>query len=259
MNITDIRTKSPLVLTYANFVTPQFVANVVNVVGASPLMSRELAEFKELAGIANAVIINTGTLQKVEINDIIKLSQEAYQLGKPVVLDPVAVSVPFRSKAITQFLASGHVDVIRGNAAEIAWFANIDFASQGIDATGKGDVIEIAQRAAKETGAVIALSGACDVVSDGQYTQTLDINVDQLSSIVGTGDALSSLIGAFIADELKVPNVMNAMATFKLAGQKAATKTNQPGSFTNQLLDELFVIDNIDVQNFIKESVLNHG
>ncbi|QEA59444.1 hydroxyethylthiazole kinase [Leuconostoc koreense] len=259
MNITDIRMKSPLVLTYANFVTPQFVANAVNIIGASPLMSREPAEFNELARIANTVIINTGTLKKSEINDIIELSQEAYQLGKPVVLDPVAVSMPFRSKAITQFLASGHVDVIRGNAAEIAWFADMHFASQGIDATGKGDVIEIAQRAARKTGAVIALSGACDVVSDGQYTEILDINVKQLSTIVGTGDALSSLIGAFIADDLKVSNVMHAMATFKLAGQKAAAKTNQPGSFTNQLLDELFVIDNIAIQNFIKERVLNHG
>ncbi|GMA69452.1 hydroxyethylthiazole kinase [Leuconostoc litchii] len=258
MNVADVRKKSPLVLTYANFVTPQFVANTINVIGASPLMSREPKEFEDLVAIADAVVINTGTLQEKEINHIIQLSQIAYDMGKPVILDPVAVSVPFRANAITQLLKNGHVDIIRGNAAEIAWFAQVTFDSQGIDATGDGDVVKIAQKAAQATGAIIALSGTCDVVSDGQHTQTLDVNIQLLSTIVGTGDALSSTIGAFVATDVTVENVVSAMATFKLAGQKATNIVQTPGNFSGQLLDQLFVIKATEVQQFINESVKKH-
>jgi len=59
-------------------------------------------------------------------------------------------------------MADAQIDIIRGNAAEIAWFAGVDFSSQGIDATGNGDVRKIALLAAEKTGAIIALSGKQD-------------------------------------------------------------------------------------------------
>lgn len=37
-------------------------------------------------------------------------------------------------------MADAKIEAIR-NAAEIAWFAGIDFASHGIDATGEGDLL----------------------------------------------------------------------------------------------------------------------
>ena len=255
MTIKNVRTQSPLVLTYANFVTPQFVANVVNVIGASPLMSREVSEFNDLCHIAHAVVINIGTLKANELSDIVTLSKVATNLDKPVILDPVAVAVPFRSKAVQTLMREGHVDIIRGNAAEIAWFADIDFDSQGIDATGSGDVIAIAQLAAEKTGAIIALSGAKDVISDGHQTAVIETDVPLLSTNVGTGDALSSMIGAFVAESLTMENVMYTMATFKLAGLKASHQITTPGFYSMQLLDELAAITSEEVATFMTESV----
>ncbi|MGL5465839.1 MAG: hydroxyethylthiazole kinase, partial [Leuconostoc lactis] len=56
MDLKTLKTTSPLVFNYANYVTPQFVANVVNVVGGSPIMAREIAEFPDLVGVSDAVV-----------------------------------------------------------------------------------------------------------------------------------------------------------------------------------------------------------
>ncbi len=42
----------PLVLNLANMVTPQHVADAINVIGGSPLMTRSIDEVAELVSIA---------------------------------------------------------------------------------------------------------------------------------------------------------------------------------------------------------------
>ena len=152
-------------------------------------------------------------------------------------------------------MADAQVDIIRGNAAEIAWFAGVDFSSQGIDATGDGDVRKIAIMAAKKTGAIIALSGKQDVISDGHTTHTIDVDVPLLATNVGTGDALSALIGTYNGDGISIENTVRAMATMKLAGIKANTKVKTPGYFVNQLLDELYLLTEDELDGFIQSEV----
>lgn len=257
MDLKTLKTTSPLVFNYANYVTPQFVANVVNVVGGSPIMAREIAEFPDLVGVSDAVVINTGTWRRAELLETIKLAQLANQAKKVVVLDPVAVGIPSRSVPVKAVMTDAKVDIIRGNAAEIAWFAGIDFASQGIDATGDGDLLTIAQQAAKKTGAIIAMSGAMDVVSDGVTTQTIAVDVPLLATNVGTGDALSALIGAFNGDEISVTNTVRAMAMMKLAGVRAAKTVTTPGYFANQVLDELYLLTADALETFVAQEVKN--
>lgn len=258
MKLSEIKDKKPLVFNYANYVTPQFVANVINVIGGSPIMARELEEFPDLVTASDAVVINSGTWRRSELLETIKLAQLANHAGKVVVLDPVAVGIPSRSRPVAALMADAHVDIIRGNAAEIAWFADIDFASQGIDATGNGDVEKIARLAAKKTGTIIALSGKTDVISDGQTTKIIDVDVPLLATNVGTGDALSALIGTFNGDSVSIENTLRAMATMKLAGVKASEKVKTPGFFVNQLLDELFLLQEDELDAFINREV-NHG
>ncbi|MDU7281828.1 MAG: hydroxyethylthiazole kinase, partial [Leuconostoc citreum] len=38
MKLSTLKETTPLVFNYANYVTPQFVANAVNVIGGSPIM-----------------------------------------------------------------------------------------------------------------------------------------------------------------------------------------------------------------------------
>ncbi|WP_311134434.1 hydroxyethylthiazole kinase, partial [Weissella cibaria] len=50
--LTNIREQQPLVLNVANLVTMQRVADAINVLGASPLMTDEVTEAEELVAIA---------------------------------------------------------------------------------------------------------------------------------------------------------------------------------------------------------------
>ena len=250
MKLSELRQQTPLVFNYANYVTPQLVANVVNVIGGSPIMAREIEEFKDLVSLSDAVVVNTGTWQREELPAAIKLMQLANQTETVVVLDPVAI--PSRSVPVKSLISESQVNIIRGNAAEIAWFADVDFASHGIDATGDGDVAYIAKLAAQKTGAIIALSGKKDVISDGESTISIATDVPLLATNVGTGDAL---IGAFNGDSISLDNTVRAMATMKLAGLKATKKVATPGYFSNQLLDELYLLPEEELEDFIKQEV----
>ncbi|MGX7051730.1 hydroxyethylthiazole kinase [Leuconostoc palmae] len=255
MNLSELKKQTPLVFNYANYVTAQFVANTINVVGGSPIMSRELAEFSDLVQVSDAIVVNTGTWQRAELPATIKLVQLANLAKKVVVLDPVAVSIPSRSLPVHDIMANSNIDIIRGNAAEIAWFAGIELASHGIDSTGDGDILTIAKTAAKKTGAIIAMSGKVDVVSDGQQAHIIDVDVPLLATNVGTGDALSALIGAFNGDTISTENTLRAMAMMKLAGTKATLKVKTPGYFVNQLLDECCAITDSELETFIENEV----
>lgn len=73
--IKQIREVNPVVVNYANFVTPFLVANGLNAVGASPIMSEEESEAEELVRLASAVTINLGAVRREGWADIETLCQ----------------------------------------------------------------------------------------------------------------------------------------------------------------------------------------
>lgn len=242
--LNTIRTANPVVVTFANFVTPQIVANAVNVIGGSPIMSLEPAEADDMVSIANAVTLNLGTGKgsAYDMPELVALGQAANRLNKPVIIDPVAVNIPFRSKLVEELRPQINIDIIRGNASEIAYFADVQAESRGIDAAGEVDAVHVAQTAAQKTGAIIALTGAQDVITDGKTTYVVKNNVPLLATNVGSGDMLSSMIGAFVLPDVeRVDAVAIAVLSMGVAGQLAAKQTpNQPGTFAVKLLDELY-------------------
>ena len=65
MKLSTLKT-TPLVFNYANYVTPQFVANAVNVIDGSPIMARSGRVFDL---VAVSVVVNTGTWRRAERRD----------------------------------------------------------------------------------------------------------------------------------------------------------------------------------------------
>lgn len=62
--LSKIQRTQPLILNLANFVTPQRVADVISFIGASPLMTSEIAELESLVEISDAVVVNIGTISE---------------------------------------------------------------------------------------------------------------------------------------------------------------------------------------------------
>lgn len=81
-------------------------------------------EATDLSRFEGALLINMGTLTSESVSNYLK-AIKAYNIrGNPVIYDPVgAAATEIRRNAVTQVMAGGYFDLIKGNEGEIrqAW------------------------------------------------------------------------------------------------------------------------------------------
>lgn len=239
-----LRHQNPIVFNISNFVTVQDVANGLNALGASPIMSEEVAEAEEMVGLSSAVCLNLGAFTQTQVVQIRKVGEVANQQHKPLVIDPVAVgAVAYRKTVATDLLTHFHPDVIRGNAGEIAALADVDWQAKGIDAgEGAGDLVAIAQACAQKLNCVVILSGPTDVITDGTRVVKVMNGTPLFQVHVGSGDMLSSIVAAFCAVETDYfEAAQTACLVFAAIGERVAQATPNlgAGNFSVQLMDGL--------------------
>lgn len=241
MLVDQIKEANPIVMTVANLVTPQGVADGINAIGASPIMPQAPEEAFDMVKIARAVAINIGSINASQQTQIVAVLEAARALGRPTVLDPVACGASHYRQAIASTLIQDFgFTVIRGNASEIATLAGIDWTSHGIDAgTSDADPVAVAKQAAQTLDTVIVMSGPTDVITDGQRIAKVPYGTPNFKLHVGSGDLLSSLIGAWLAvSDDPYQAAREATTVFTLAGQ-AAAEVATVGDWFNQLLTNL--------------------
>jgi hydroxyethylthiazole kinase len=213
-----------------NDVVQTFTANVLLAIGASPAMVIDPDEASQFAAIADALLINVGTLT-VERAAAMRAARSA-QAGKPWALDPVAVgALTLRTEFCRELLALQPA-AVRGNASEIMALAGMSGGGRGVDTTDTAAAaLPAAQALARQLNTVVAVTGEVDYVTDGQRTRAVTGGDPLMTRVVGTGCALSAVVAAAAAmpgDRLE--NVAAACGLMKLAG-KAALQGG-PGSFT---------------------------
>jgi hydroxyethylthiazole kinase len=77
------RTRSPLTHCMTNDVVQTFTANVLLALGASPAMVIEAEEAEQFAGIADALLINVGTLTSPRAQSMRRAIESAVAAGNP--------------------------------------------------------------------------------------------------------------------------------------------------------------------------------
>jgi hydroxyethylthiazole kinase len=118
-----------------NDVVQTFTANVLLALGASPAMVIEAEEAEQFAAIADALLVNVGTLTALRAQSMRRAIESAVAAGKPWTLDPVAVgALAFRTRFCHQILALKPA-AIRGNASEILALAGMSAGGRGVDTT----------------------------------------------------------------------------------------------------------------------------
>ncbi|MCP5584747.1 hydroxyethylthiazole kinase [Klebsiella pneumoniae] len=210
-----LRAHSPLVHCMTNDVVQTFTANVLLAVGASPAMVIDPREAAQFAAIADALLINVGTLTEDRAVAMRAAVEHARQAGKPWTLDPVAVGALTVRTAFCHELLALQPATIRGNASEI---------------------LALARRLAT----VVAVTGEVDYVTDGERVLSVAGGNPLMTRVVGTGCALSAVVAASAAlpgDRLE--NVAAACGLMKQAGEIAA-RQGGPGSFIPAFLDALY-------------------
>ncbi|MBU8637298.1 hydroxyethylthiazole kinase [Bacillus pumilus] len=259
-----VRAENPLVHNITNQVVTNFTANGLLALGASPVMANAKEEVAEMAQLADALVLNIGTLTKETVESMILAGQAANKKGIPVLLDPVGVgATTFRLKAAKQLLEQVNITVVRGNAAEIAHLLEVDgWESKGVDAkAANGDVSALVKQAAKTLQTVVVITGEVDVVSDGEDVLSIHNGHEWLTKVTGTGCLLTSVIGAFCAaGERPLHASAAALLFYGVAGEKAAqyTQNKGPGTFQMELLNALSHTTGNDVLTLGKIGGMSH-
>ncbi|MBZ5733115.1 hydroxyethylthiazole kinase [Nocardioides sp. TRM66260-LWL] len=245
-----LRERAPLTQCLTNYVSMDLAANLLTAAGASPAMVHDEREAGELAGLADAVVVNIGTLSPPWVAGMRAAAQVAVERGRPWVLDPVAVGATAYRRATAAELIGLRPTVIRGNASEIRALAGGGPGGRGVDATEESvAVVDDAVALARSSGAVVVVSGATDVVTDGARVVLLTGGDARMPLVSALGCASSALVGACagVADDPLI-GAAAAMTVLAVAGRRAGRLAAGPGTLRAHLLDELAALDSLDPQ-----------
>jgi hydroxyethylthiazole kinase len=219
------------------------------------VMAAAPEEAAEMVAAAGALVLNIGTLSREQVEAMLLAGVRANELGIPVVLDPVgAGATRFRTESVVRLLNRIDVAVLKGNAGEIGTIAGTGGTVRGVDSGGiAGDAVETARECARTTGAVVAMSGATDIVTDGRRVVLVGNGTPLMGQLSGTGCMAASVTGAFVAVESdRMLAAAAALAAFGRAGERAAARAVGPYSFRTALIDEVFTLTGDDLAQHLR-------
>lgn len=260
--LTQVRQRCPLVHHLTNYVTVNDCANITLAVGASPIMADDQAEAADIAAMANAVVLNIGTLNSRTVDSMLKAGRRANAMGVPVILDPVGAGASrLRNDALEQLLSRVQLTVVRGNLSEIRYLAGVAAQARGVDvseadrALSLEDQEQAVRAAAQRLGCVAVVSGAVDLVSDGERVLSLEGGHPMMSRITGTGCMGTSVVGACCgAWKQPLEAAATAAAIMNAAGETAYERAGDKGtgSFRMALLDAVSQLDGPTLQGRVR-------
>ena len=244
--------KTPLVHSITNYVTVNDCANIILACGGSPIMADDIDEVEEITSICNSLVINIGTLNERTITSMIKAGKKANELGHPVILDPVGAGASkLRTQTVFQLLQEVKFAVIRGNISEIKTVYEGSGTTKGVDAdvndvvhdSNLDEVVSFAQALSKKTDAVIAITGAIDIVADSKKAYIIRNGHPIMSKITGTGCMLTTVIGSFCGanDDDILGATAAAVCAFGLCGELAFDRMKVVDGGTSSF--KIFLID----------------
>ena len=238
-----VRSQTPLVHNITNYVVMNFTANALLAIGALPIMAHAQEEIEEMVGIAQALVINIGTLSAPWVESMIKAIEAAKRRKIPVILDPVgAGATNYRTQTCLRFLEELSPNIIRGNASEILALAGaVSKGTKGVDSSDTPEVaLNMARNISGRYGATVCVSGAKDFIVQRSRTAKIINGHPWMSKVTGMGCAATALIAAFSAiSQDPFDATVSAMSVMGVAGDIAARDASGPGSFQVGFLDAL--------------------
>ena len=252
--LTNVRKRTPLVHCITNYVTVNDCANALLACGGSPIMSDEPLDVEDIQTICGGLVLNIGTLNKQTIEGMKVAGAQATKLGHPIVLDPVGAGASaLRTQTAGELLDECAVTVIRGNMSEVKALAGAASSTRGVDANPDDAVTDenlaesaqFARELAAKTGAIIAITGAIDLVADAEHAYAIRNGMPVMGKITGTGCMLTCIVAAYVVanPDAKLEAVIAAVAGMGAAGEIAAVRM-QPvdgnASLRTYIIDALY-------------------
>lgn len=262
----NVREKAPLIHNITNYVTVNDVANIILACGASPIMADDLGEVEEITSICSGLNINIGTLNERTIPAMLRAGKKAWELGHVTLLDPVGAGASrLRTNTAVKLLEEIPFTVVRGNISEIKVLASCGGKSRGVDASAADVVREenlqssvtFLKKFAREMNTVLAVTGAIDIVTDGDAAYVIRNGRTEMGRITGTGCQLSGLMTAFLAanpgNYLKAAAA--ALVTMGVAGEIGWSKMKPDDgniAYRGKIIDAVYHMDGDTLEKMAK-------
>lgn len=255
--IENVRTNVPLVHNITNYVTVNDVANVLLACGGSPIMSDEPKDVEDITSICGGLNINIGTLNERSIEAMLLAGKRANELNHIVLLDPVGAGASkLRTETALTIMKGIKLDVIRGNISEIKTLALGSGTTKGVDADladavtedNLDETIAFVKTFAKNTGSIIAITGAIDLVADAETCYVIRNGRPEMGKITGTGCQLSGMTTGFVVanPHQKLEAVAAAVCTMGLAGEIGFSYMQEGdgnSTYRNRIIDAIYNMD----------------
>ena len=253
----NVRNTVPLVHNITNYVTVNDVANILLACGGSPIMSDEPEDVEDITSICGGLNINIGTLNQRSIEGMFRAGAKANALGHVVLLDPVGAGASaLRTNTAVELMEKIKFTVIRGNISEIKTLALGSGTTKGVDAdvadavtdANLDSAVKFVKDFAAKSGAIVAVTGAIDLVSDGTACYVIRNGRPEMGKITGTGCQLSGMMTAFVAanPDNKLEAAAAAVCAMGLAGEIGWSRMAEGdgnSTYRNRIIDAIYNMD----------------
>ena len=254
--VEEVKQTNPMAGSITNSVTINFVANAQLAVGGSAAMVYLPDEGVFLAQAGGASYINVGTLLPIYEKSLPLMAKTLYDNKKAWVLDPVAVGIGEMRTQLLQTFKKYKPSIIRGNASEIIALAGLweleggtELSKvRGVDTTDEvRSAIPAAISLARWTNGAVAVSGEIDLITNGSQVAFSTGGSYLMTRITGAGCALGGVMAVYSAVASPFVAALAGTAVFNLAGKRAESKVEGPGSFQAVFLDELYKASGVEI------------
>ena len=265
----NTQNRTPMVHSITNNVTINDCANIILAAGGTAIMAQDEREVEEITSHAQALVINMGAVRAQEA--MLRAAKIAKRNSRPVVLDPVAAGAStLRREMCSRLLSENLVSVIRGNASEVRALAAGAEQETGVEASALDSVTEdnLQESAAwlrsfsRRTGAVVMLTGAMDVITDGTRTAVVRGGSAYLRRITGAGCMLTSLTGVYCGanPDILLEAAVTASEVMKHCGETAEARVRKEmegtASFRTRLIDAVSMLTGSDLAAKLRVQIL---
>ena len=251
----NVRNTVPLVHNITNYVTVNDVANILLACGGSPIMSDEPEDVEDITSICGGLNINIGTLNQRSIEGMFRAGAKANALGHVVLLDPVGAGASaLRTNTAVELMKKIKFTVIRGNISETLALGS--GTTKGVDAdvadavtdANLDSAVKFVKDFAAKSGAIVAVTGAIDLVSDGTACYVIRNGRPEMGKITGTGCQLSGMMTAFVVanPDNKLEAAAAAVCAMGLAGEIGWSRMAEGdgnSTYRNRIIDAIYNMD----------------
>jgi hydroxyethylthiazole kinase len=223
-----LRARRPRVHCITNAVAQGFTANLLLAAGAVPSMTISPEEVASFVAGSDALLVNLGTLESARRAAIGIAVDAATEKGVPWILDPVFIDRSETRAVFTQALIRLRPSAVHLNGDEFAALAAAEATTDALT------------HYARETGAVLALTGETDIVTDGTHMVRIANGHPWMANITAMGCAGAAVTAACLAVEAEPWLAVAAgQLIVGVAGEIAAEHARGPGSLAVGILDAL--------------------